>query len=141
MVEMSCTDPEIPQAMLPAHVPAGPSRWQIFHSNEKIWPAVLELCDSARTSLAIEQYIFGADTIGTRLMDVLTKAARRGVHVRLLVDAFGSAALARSPAGDAFRQAGGELVRYNPSESGSCAIRSAACTACTASRSSSTGAE
>lgn len=114
MVEMSCTDPEIPQAMPIAPVPAGPSQWQIFHFNETIWPAVLELCDGARTSLAIEQYIFGADMIGTRMMDVLTKAARRGVHVRLLVDAFGSAELARSPAGAAFRQAGGELVRYNP---------------------------
>ncbi|MEF2552492.1 phospholipase D-like domain-containing protein [Aurantimonas sp. A2-1-M11] len=94
--------------------PEDRSDWQIFHANRTIWEAVLSLCDGARTSLAIEQYIFGADIIGTQLMDVLTAGARRGVHVRLLVDAYGSADLVRSAQVETFRRAGGELVRYNP---------------------------
>lgn len=92
---------------------ADPS-WTLFHRNETIWPAVLELCDGARESLEIEQYIFSATGIGRRLIELLAVKARQGVRVRILVDGFGSRALLQSQAAEDFRKAGGELVAYNP---------------------------
>jgi len=88
-------------------------RWEIFHSNRTIWAAVLELCDSARTSLSIEQYIFARSGVGRRLLDVLTAKARQGVHVRLLVDAYGSMGLADSEPAAGLIAAGGEVRSYN----------------------------
>ena len=93
--------------------PADVAQWEIFHANATIWPAVLELCDSARETLELEQYIFAPEGIGAELLDVLTAKARQGVRVRLLVDAFGSGGIHESPAGRAFCGAGGELVLYN----------------------------
>src|SRR3546814_20319023 len=51
--------------------------------------ALLELVEHARTSIDFAFYIYEPDEVGTILRDALTRAARRGVKVRLVVDAFG----------------------------------------------------
>ena len=69
--------------------------------------------DSAKTGINILTYIYGDDITGRELVSRLAVAARRGVKVRLLVDALGS-----RHAGDAlFRaltEAGGEVARFMP---------------------------
>ena len=67
----------------------------------------------ARRGLVMQTYIFGADATGVALRDALVEAARRGVRVRLLVDAFGSLSLPS----DFFRpleRAGAQWRAFNP---------------------------
>jgi cardiolipin synthase len=52
--------------------------------------ALIALIDDARESLRILYYIWENDVAGRRVRDALLAAARRGVHVSLLVDAFGA---------------------------------------------------
>lgn len=107
----------VPEFRDPA--PAGPAApheapdWQLFHANADIWPAVLAECEKARESLTLEQFIFSPRGIGRRLLDVLTARARRGVHVRVLADGFGSFWLKGSEGGRALVAAGGEVVHFH----------------------------
>lgn len=67
----------------------------------------------AQRSLVLQTYIFRDDATGVRLRDALVEAARRGVRVRVLVDAFGSLSLP----GDFFNslvRAGGQWRAFNP---------------------------
>lgn len=69
--------------------------------------------EQAQRSLVMQTYIFRDDASGVRLRDALVEAARRGVRVRLLVDAFGSLSLP----GDFFNslvRAGGQWREFNP---------------------------
>lgn len=54
------------------------------------YDALLEAINSARDHVHAEYYIFAADESGRAIRDALTAAARRGVKVRLLLDALGS---------------------------------------------------
>lgn len=75
--------------------------------------ALLALLDSARTELRLLYYIFEPDDFGTLVRDRLLAARARGVTVRLILDAHGSA-----KAGDDFVQplkdAGVALCRFLP---------------------------
>lgn len=62
-------------------IPGGPERLE----------ALLRLIDGARHRLRIIVYMFEADHAGTAVRDALTRAARRGVDVALILDSFGSA--------------------------------------------------
>ena len=83
---------------------------------------LLELIQQARSNLRLEMYIFRAGTPGDRITSALTDAARRGVNVRVRVDAVGSMEL---PSGywDALRDAGGSVQPFNPLGSGRFFIR------------------
>ncbi len=67
----------------------------------------------AQQHVHLEYYIFTPDTSGRALRDALTDCARRGVRVRLLLDAIGSA---KAPQRffDDFVTAGGELAWFHP---------------------------
>jgi len=52
--------------------------------------ALLEMIGEARESLRIAFYIFARDTSGSKVRDALVDAARRGVKVTIIVDAFGA---------------------------------------------------
>lgn len=62
-----------------------------------IWQVMLEDCKAATESIDIEQYIFCADTIGTKFLEVFKEKARAGVRVRVLLDAVGSWSVYRDP--------------------------------------------
>lgn len=44
----------------------------------------------ARDSVFLEMYIFREDKLGKRLLELLRRAAKRGVNIRIIVDGFGS---------------------------------------------------
>jgi len=72
-----------------------------------------ERIEQARATVDLETYIYADDDVGKRFREALVRAARRGVRVRVLVDAFGSESLAD----DFFApllEAGGEFRRFNP---------------------------
>ena len=74
---------------------------------------MLEEIAAARQSVRFETYTFAPSPLGERFLAAFVDAARRGVRVRVLADAFGSLNLP-----DAFwaplRQAGGEVRWFNP---------------------------
>jgi cardiolipin synthase len=57
---------------------------------------MIELIEQARTSVALESYIFRSDEVGRRFADALMSAVRRGVGVRLLLDWIGARGTSRA---------------------------------------------
>lgn len=62
----------------------------IFPGGSERLEALLGLIRNARASLRIAFYIFARDASGTSVRDELVAAARRGVAVTVIVDAFGA---------------------------------------------------
>jgi len=75
--------------------------------------ALLELIESAKTSLRLIFYIYADDASGRRINDALIAAARRGVTVALIVDGFGSDD-ADQAFFDTLRDAGVSVCRFSP---------------------------
>ncbi|MCX7055094.1 MAG: phosphatidylserine/phosphatidylglycerophosphate/cardiolipin synthase family protein [Proteobacteria bacterium] len=71
------------------------------------------LLRQARTAVELETYIYEAGAVGDRFLAELTCAARRGVRVRVLVDAYGSDTLPQGYFAPLLA-AGGELRWFNP---------------------------
>jgi cardiolipin synthase len=77
------------------------------------FPAWLAAIDAATTRISLEMYIFNDDKIGRRFAEALSKAARRGVVVRLLYDSVGCRH-ATPGFFESMRQAGVWAVPYHP---------------------------
>jgi cardiolipin synthase len=58
-------------------------------NGDETYPAMLEAIAQARQTLSLESYIFDRDEIGLTFVKALGDAVRRGVEVRVLVDAAG----------------------------------------------------
>ncbi|PJK09011.1 cardiolipin synthase [Lysobacteraceae bacterium NML120232] len=82
------------------------------------YPRLLQDIAAAQRLIHIEYYIYHPDQSGTALRDALTDAAKRGVKVRLLVDAVG-AAKASQKFFQPLLDAGGEVARLHPMQLGS----------------------
>lgn len=61
----------------------------ILENGDEAYPAMLDLIASARERISLETYIIENDDTTDRFFDALRDAARRGVTVRVLVDAAG----------------------------------------------------
>ncbi|HKX89415.1 MAG TPA: phosphatidylserine/phosphatidylglycerophosphate/cardiolipin synthase family protein [Sphingopyxis sp.] len=61
----------------------------IFDGGERL-ARLLDLINGAMHSIDIIMYIFKGDASGTRIVDALLVAAKRGVRVRAVIDSFGS---------------------------------------------------
>src|ERR1700679_485288 len=86
-------------------------RW--LSMGREIFPAMLAAIETAQTSICLETYIYSDGKLGRQFLEVLLAAARRGVRVRVLVDAAGSWFLP----GNFFNPlvaAGAEVRRFNP---------------------------
>jgi cardiolipin synthase len=64
----------------------------LLQNGAMFFPALEAAIREAQQEVFLETYIFKNDVIGMRIAAALEQAARRGVKVRLLVDAFGSSA-------------------------------------------------
>ena len=85
----------------------------LFIDGDDAFDAMLRAIATARTRVWLEVYIFTPDRLGMAFFDALVAAARRGVDVRLLVDAFGSHDMTSTlvrPLVDA----GGKFAAFNP---------------------------
>ena len=82
-------------------------------SGQEIFPAMLQAIDSAQASLRLEAYIFAGDELGAKFRDALVRARQHGVKVSVLMDAFGSQAMAAS-FWEPLTAAGGEARWFNP---------------------------
>jgi len=90
---------------------------RLLKNGSEAFPAMLEAIDRALTSIALEMYIFNDDGTGRAFRSRLAAAARRGIEVSVLVDAFGSWALA-DVFWDELRQAGGAVRWFRPMRRG-----------------------
>ena len=57
--------------------------WQYYN-------AMLEDISAARKRIYVETYKFGGGNIGERFRDVLTRKAKEGVEVKILIDSWGA---------------------------------------------------
>mgnify|MGYP000963982301 CR=1 FL=1 len=85
-------------------------RW--LCTGDEAFAAAREVMESARSTIRFESYIYAPGAPGDDYRELLVAASRRGVQVRVLVDAFGSLTL---PEGywNALRDAGGEVRWFN----------------------------
>ena len=94
----------------PAPVEPAP---ELLVGGSAAYACMWRLVRQARTAVELETYIYEAGAVGDRFLAELTSAARRGVHVRVLVDAYGSDTL-RPDYFAPLIAAGGELRSFNP---------------------------
>ncbi|MCF5093031.1 hypothetical protein GIW57_23000 [Stenotrophomonas sp. PA-6-5C] len=86
-------------------------RWLV--DGRGAYAAMLERIASARGELALEFYICKPGQVAARFRRALIDACRRGVRVRLMLDAFGSDQMAHGY-WRGFEAAGGQLRWFNP---------------------------
>lgn len=63
---------------------------ELLHNGSEFFPALCEAIDGAQRVVHLETYIFNLDETGTRVLEALERACRRGVRVRVVIDGFGS---------------------------------------------------
>ena len=66
------------------------NRIRLLQGGADFFPALIAALDAAQTEVYLETYIFNADVSTEGVRDALTRAARRGVHVRVMIDGMGS---------------------------------------------------
>jgi len=93
--------------------PLGGNGVRIFDDNATCFEAQLAAIETARRSVDLEVYIFRPDCLGGRFLAALTRAARRSVAVRLLVDGVGAFSLDRRDV-RALERSGGQFLRFLP---------------------------
>ena len=84
-----------------------------LHNGESAYPAMLAAIDSARDRVYFSTFIFASDATGQRFMASLTKALKRGVDVRVLIDG-GGAWYSFPPAGRKIKKSGIRFARFLP---------------------------
>jgi cardiolipin synthase len=84
---------------------------EFIADGEYAFRKVISLIRSAETSINICTYILGNDETGKAIIDALTKKAKAGIAVRLLIDSYGSLRLASRVLGP-LRDAGGEAAFF-----------------------------
>ena len=89
------------------------SRVRVHSSGVAIYEAQIRAIASARSTVHVEAYLFLRGAAGDRFLAALTEAARRGVKVRVVVDAIGSF-LTPDRYFDGLRAAGGRVAWYQP---------------------------
>lgn len=115
---MATAKPESPQGapdycdLDPFSLEAAGHAFTFYPHGQDRLKALIALIESAQTSLQIFYYLFDSDTSGTLVRDALVAAARRGVRVELIVDAFGNDAGADFFA--PLTEAGGSFALFGP---------------------------
>jgi cardiolipin synthase len=84
---------------------------RLLRTGDEYFPSLREAIASAREAIFFEVYIFESDQTGRSIGDELAAAARRGVHVHLLLDGWGSKGIADDYVAQ-LRQAGVEVAFF-----------------------------
>ena len=89
------------------------NRLRLLTGGLERFESLIDLIETARTSIRVLFYMFTEDAAGTRVLQALVQAAARGVEVRLLLDEFGCGAI-RPGFLDPLRDAGGTYCVFHP---------------------------
>ncbi len=87
-------------------------RLEVIVDGDQRLEHILTLLNGAIRSIDIIMYIFEHDGAGTRVLDAMTIAARRGVRVRAVIDSFGSSDISDSIF-TPLREAGGSVTFFS----------------------------
>ena len=96
--ELAALHPRVAEMMSPllqtsARVTAQPllrgNKLEPLFNGESAYPAMLQAIESAERSIYLCTYLFDTDEVGRQFIDALAAAVRRGVEVKVLVDAIG----------------------------------------------------
>ena len=88
----------------------------IFTDGKKKFEQLFKDIEKATNHIHIQYYIIKDDSLGKHLIDLLTKKAKEGVHVRVLYDELGSRTLNNKRFFREFRKAGGRVEVFFPSK-------------------------
>ncbi len=61
----------------------------ILDSGDEAYPHMIAAIDGAKAEIALSTYIFRTDEVGGQFIEALTRARRRGVRTRVLIDGIG----------------------------------------------------
>ena len=86
---------------------------RLLENGEEFFPRVFEAIAAARKEVILETFILFEDKVGEALHEALIAAARRGVRVDVMVDAFGSPDLSREYIGT-LTEAGVRIRAFDP---------------------------
>lgn len=89
------------------------NRFELRVDAEGFYPPMLEAIARARRFVWLEMYLCESGAVANRFIEALAAAARRGVAVRVLLDAFGARGLARADR-QRLADSGVALAFYNP---------------------------
>lgn len=65
------------------------NRVRILHNGEEAYSSMLEVIESAKSTISLSTYIFETNHTGMRFIEALGRATDRGVDVRVLIDGLG----------------------------------------------------
>ena len=85
----------------------------VYTNGEDKFKQLIEDIKNAKTYIHVEYYIFKKDILGKKIIDELTKKAKEGLEVRLLVDAMGSRRLTKRVL-KKYMNAGGKFSLFFP---------------------------
>jgi cardiolipin synthase len=86
-------------------------RYEVLRNGDEAFPAMLAAIQGAQARISFESFIYEDGEVGDRFTDALAAASRRGVSVRVVLDAFG-ATLSRESQ-QTLSDAGVALVWFN----------------------------
>jgi cardiolipin synthase A/B len=86
---------------------------RLITDGTEAYAKLVELIESARTSIHLATFIFSKDSVGESILALLVKKAEQGVAVRLLLDSFGSLWV-RHPSFRSLVKAGGRVGYFMP---------------------------
>jgi cardiolipin synthase len=87
--------------------------YDVLVNGDQIFPAMLAAINAARQRISFETYIYDSGQVANQFTDALEAAAKRGVHVRIVVDSLGSSSMEEAHAAR-LRAAGCRLAQFNP---------------------------
>ena len=85
--------------------------YEVLRNGDEAFPAMLAAIEAAQSRISFESFIYEDGVVGDRFSSALADAARRGVTVRIVLDAFG-ATLSRESQRK-LEEAGVSLVWFN----------------------------
>jgi cardiolipin synthase A/B len=86
---------------------------QLLESGAEFFSALLSLIKKAKTTLHLQYYALVPDETGNEVIQALKEAAKRGVSVKVLLDAFGSKAMKGNPLNE-LKKANVECRLFSP---------------------------
>ncbi len=86
--------------------------WTVLRNGDEVFPAMLDAIRQARSRISLESFIYEDGIVGDQFTQALAEAARRGVTVRIVLDAIGGELSSESQ--QKLTGAGAALVMFNP---------------------------
>ena len=91
------------------------NEYEVLVNGDQVFPAMLQAIDAARERVSFETYVYEKGQIANSFTDALERAAKRGVDVRVIVDAVGASQMEDGHV-ERLRAAGCHVVDFNPSQ-------------------------